>query len=182
LHTTCNDSEGKSGHNNKQLSGTTAEDNENNIEKHGETNNEGPKVNLHREDVSERRGEVQPLGTEIREVRTMEEEDSVGDKMDVNPGTEREEKEQEGLAQMLTAPSTDREEEPEAATPHDEMQARRNLKVRDDSATISTSEDTSTPTPQTSTKRPGTQKLLRETEVTRDGHKRKERRRKTPKL
>jgi hypothetical protein len=34
---------------------------------------------------------VQQPGTEIREVREMEEEDGVGDKMDVNPGTEREE-------------------------------------------------------------------------------------------
>jgi hypothetical protein len=183
MHTTCNNSEGKSGHNNKQLNGTNAEDNKNNIENQGETNNEGPKANQHREDDSERRGEVQSPGMEIREVRTAEEEDGVGDKMDDNPGTEREEKEQEGLEQMLTAPSTDREEEPEAATPQDEMQARRNLKVRDYSAMISTSEDdTSTPTLQTSTKRPRTQKLLRETEVTRDGYKRKDRRRKTPKL
>jgi hypothetical protein len=150
---------------------------------HGEASNEGPKANLHKDDVSERRREVQPPGMEIREVRAMEEEDGVGDKMDVNPGTERQEKDQEGLERMLTAPSTDREEEPEVATAQDELQARRNLKVRDDSATTTTSEDvTTTPMPQTSTKRLRTQKSLRETEMTRDGQKRKERRRKTPKL
>jgi hypothetical protein len=84
---------------------------------------------------------------------------------------------------MLTAPSTDRVEESEVATAQDELQARRNLKVRDDSATTTTSEDvTTTPMPQTSTKRLRIEKSLRETEMTRDGQKRKERRRKTPKL
>jgi hypothetical protein len=56
---------------------------------HGKTNNDGPKANLHKNDVNERRGEMQPPETVTREARATEEEYDVEDKMDVNSGTER---------------------------------------------------------------------------------------------
>jgi hypothetical protein len=43
LHTTCNILEGTSGHNNELSNGTTAEDNENNIEVHGKQATRGRK-------------------------------------------------------------------------------------------------------------------------------------------
>jgi hypothetical protein len=67
LHTTCNIQEGTDGHKNKQKNGTMDKENENNIEMHGEANNKGPKGNLQKDDGNERREEVQPPETVMRE-------------------------------------------------------------------------------------------------------------------